>query len=404
MASSMNWVDGSGGGTPLTAANLNKLMVSVDAGTAGTPTGDALRAGYAAAGFPSHAGTRNGRQDPGRSIYNLKASNTGRLRAALSAARAGTGLCRLGFAGDSLTAGYTATRGTTDPVTSLRGELNRQGYTTGELVHTSPSMTEPRITTTGTWAAGTVQFPWIGGTSTGATLALTGTGTVCEIVSAKGSAPFTYSIDGAAAVTVTPSTSPTTILTTTVTGLTSASHTVTITTTNTAGVYLYALGFRSATGVVVDNAGIVGASSPDWLAQPTNYGPAVSTFSSGYPSHDAVFLELGANNLLHAVGTPAGLTSDLGSLITQIRAQSATPATVVLVASNYMQTYDTSQPAWISAVYDAADASDVPLIDFADRLGLYGTYSGMQGAGDGIHLNPAGYAHKARAWWNAISA
>lgn len=43
MPSSMNWADGSAGGTPLTAANLNKLMVTADVATAGTPTGDGLR-------------------------------------------------------------------------------------------------------------------------------------------------------------------------------------------------------------------------------------------------------------------------------------------------------------------------------------------------------------------------
>ncbi|MGZ4617195.1 MAG: hypothetical protein ACXV3F_00395 [Frankiaceae bacterium] len=42
----MNWADGSGGGTPLSAANLNKLAVVADAATSGTPTGDAFRAAY----------------------------------------------------------------------------------------------------------------------------------------------------------------------------------------------------------------------------------------------------------------------------------------------------------------------------------------------------------------------
>jgi hypothetical protein len=43
----MNWTDGLGGATPVSAANLGKLMVTADAATAGTPTGDALRAAYA---------------------------------------------------------------------------------------------------------------------------------------------------------------------------------------------------------------------------------------------------------------------------------------------------------------------------------------------------------------------
>jgi hypothetical protein len=44
--SSLNWTDGLGGATPVSAANLGKLMVTDDAATAGTPTGDALRAAY----------------------------------------------------------------------------------------------------------------------------------------------------------------------------------------------------------------------------------------------------------------------------------------------------------------------------------------------------------------------
>lgn len=46
MPSSMNWVDGIGGGTPISAANLNKLAVVADIPTAGTATGDALRAAF----------------------------------------------------------------------------------------------------------------------------------------------------------------------------------------------------------------------------------------------------------------------------------------------------------------------------------------------------------------------
>jgi hypothetical protein len=46
--SSLNWTDGLGGATPVSAANLGKLMVTADAATAGTPTGDALRAAFEA--------------------------------------------------------------------------------------------------------------------------------------------------------------------------------------------------------------------------------------------------------------------------------------------------------------------------------------------------------------------
>jgi hypothetical protein len=47
MPDSFTWVDGTGGGTPVDAANLNKEALIADIGTAGTRTGDALRAAYA---------------------------------------------------------------------------------------------------------------------------------------------------------------------------------------------------------------------------------------------------------------------------------------------------------------------------------------------------------------------
>lgn len=53
----MNFVDGPSGGTPLTAANLNKLAVVADIGTAGTDTGDALRAALVSRGGQTVTGT-----------------------------------------------------------------------------------------------------------------------------------------------------------------------------------------------------------------------------------------------------------------------------------------------------------------------------------------------------------
>lgn len=49
MASSMVWADDAAGGTPINAANLNKLAVVADLGTPGTPTGDALRSAFVSA-------------------------------------------------------------------------------------------------------------------------------------------------------------------------------------------------------------------------------------------------------------------------------------------------------------------------------------------------------------------
>lgn len=415
MPASFTWQDGASGGTSMSAANFNKLAVVADLGVAGTPTGDAAKAAYAAAGMPSHAGARAGRFDTGRSIYNAQASNTRRLRGALSAARAGTGLCRITFVGDSLTAGYggdpptptpAVVRGTSDAVTFLRSELTRQSYTTGELVQMYSNTTEPRVSKTGgPWGQDSaLTFPWLGNDSVAGTLTLSGTGTVCEIVTTSGGDSFTYSIDGGTAQTFTPNPA-TPINVVTVTGLTAASHTLTITAAAGKWAYVYAAGFRSATGVVLHNAGLTSSTTTHWLDTSSGgYGPAQTVFAASNLNADAVLIELGANNIITS-GTVANFRTDLGTLVDQARAQApSNPATVVLVTSNYMSGRDATWPPYLSAIYDVADSKGCAVVDFADRLGLFSQYSTSQGSGDGVHLNPAGTAHKARAWWNALAA
>lgn len=403
-------------GETITAALLNRVEAGL-AAAAQPPATDSAREQYIPARLadatlraaleprelPAHAGARPHRFAPDGAIYNLKSANTRRLRAALAAARAGTGLCRLTFVGDSLTAGYQATRGTSDPVTFLRGELTRQGYATGELVVAYTNGAPDTRFAQSTGSAPT--FPW-GDLVSNATVTVTGTGTVLEVVGSGIGQAWTVSVDGGAPATFTPngSSGPQVF---TVTGLSNAAHSAVITGT-TGGAnnsYLHAAGFRQASGVVVENAGIVHNTTADWLAGAGAFGPAWSLFHTDYPGHDAVVIELGANNLLIPAGTVASFAADLATLVDQARAQTpANPATVLLTTSNYPSGHDTDWPPFLSAIYDVADAKDVPLIDFADRLGLFAAHGASQGSGDGIHLNAAGNAHKARAWWNALNA
>lgn len=387
-------------GDTITAAALNKLEAGVsasavvaDLGTSGTATGDALKA--AVARVPAHAGTtRAGYYDASRSIYNLKASNTRRLRAALGAARAGTGLARLWFIGDSLTAGTGSTRGTTDAVSLLRQELTRQSYNVGELVSVftngvADSRWSPGPSLTGTSKV----FPW--GSFTGTASVVSGTGTVFEVVLSSFSGSITVSIDGGGGQVLTANSSGSRVQLLTLTGLSNAAHTASITGSGTP--YVHAAGFRQATGVCFANDGTSGSVTGEWITNTTNFGPLDSY------QNDAAFIELGINDWNTAVSI-SEFSTNLQGIVDTVK---ATGATVVLVTSNYPSGGDTTWPAYVSAIYDVADSRDVPLIDFADRLGLYSQYNAdgqvYDEASDTLHLTPAGYAHKARAWWNALA-
>lgn len=351
---------------------------------------------------PSYVGARPGIFDAERSVYNLKASNTLRLRNALAAARAGTGLCRLTFLGDSLTAGFSDVRGTDDPVTFVRRELGRRGYKTGELVHSfNGGLDDPRISYEN--GEGVYTFPWIVA-ATGATIS--GSGTVLEIASSTATGPVMVSIDGGAAVQIGPGLGgPGGLQMFTIGGLSDGPHTATFTKIPGGDFYIYAAGFRQTTGVVVENAGMSGSKVSDWLAAQDNYGSAYSLFHANNVDHDAVFIELGMNDRWQGV-TVDTYRAQLETLVDQARLRGAT---VILVVSNSPQGED-SVPTWgqfASAMYDVADSNDLPLIDLTDRWGKFATYNAdglvRDIASDGVHLTAVGNAAKAEAWLDVLS-
>lgn len=382
------WVDLPGVETPINAASLNRIEAALVALTA---------AANSTSPAPAHAGTRTGRFDPATSLYNVKSSNTRRLRAALGAARAGTGLARVLFVGDSLTAGMNATRGTNDSVSLLRQEFSRQSYSVGEFVlGYNGGVAEPRWSPQPTQTGASHVFPWPILTTTASVLS--GTGTVLELVYSKFTPAFTYSIDGAGAVTVTPNGAGADVQVTTVTGLSNAAHTASLASSG-GSAYFYGAGFRQATGVVFQNAGISGSQAGEWITNPTNFGPLVLPFAS-----DVAFVELGVNDW-GAGNTQSNFLGNLTGIVNNLK---ATGANVILVVSNYPSGGDSTWPPYVSTIYDVADTCDVPLVDFADRLGLYSQYNAdttqYDQASDTLHLTPAGYAHKSRAWLGALNA
>lgn len=352
-------------------------------------------------GAPAHAGLRKNRYDAERSVYNLKASNTRRVRAALGAARAGTGLARLTFAGDSLTAGFGSVRGTSDPATFLRRELERLGYPVGDLIHTVSGQTEPRLIRSGSWSDGSTSLDLLAG-SQGATLTLTDTGTALDIVAADVGATWSYSIDGAGPTfVVAGGTSVPKVVTTD--GLGPGEHTVVITQNDPGQAYFHSVGFRPAAGVVVESTGIGGSNTTDWTTL-GDWTPGSLLNHAGNVRPDLIVIELGINDWVSNLAVDTYRTN----LTTLTQRCQATNATVMLTASQGAETNRTDWSTYVAAIYDVADARDVPLLDLYDRLGAYGDYNAdgtsRDLAVDSIHLTPAGYASKGRGWLDLLAA
>jgi len=352
--------------------------------------------------LPEHAaGPRPGRYDPSTCVYNLRAENTHRARAALASARAGVGLFRATYLGDSLTAGASSVRGTSDPTTFLRGELSRAGHVVGELLHSfisGGSTPEPRLS----YEAGSFALPWAT-IPQGTPGTATGTGSVFEIVTSTDSGPFTVAVDGGATTLRTPSGGAAAVQVFTVTGLTQAGHTATVTATTAVGVKVYAAGFRPATGIVLEAAGMSGARTTEWLAAQA-FGPRWSLFHAANVDHDLVQIELGVNDRRQFTS----VVTFRENLLELVEAAGARGATVALALSNEpADVLDVPWSEFAAAVYDVADDADVPLLDLTARLGPFATANAdgltRDLLADTVHLTPAGNAAKARGWLDVLA-
>lgn len=352
-----------------------------------------LLTGKAAAGVPAHAGVRSGRFDPSRSVYNLAARHVGKLRTALAEAHTGDGVCRVQFIGDSLTAGAGATPGTTDAVNWFRTAVAHAGYRVGCVVHPANGTTlDTRMANSG-WTLGSSTAVWASVSGSGHTLTLnTDTpGTVLEIVTTGVTAAFTYSVDGDSPVAVIPS-GLSALQTITVTGLTDTTHTIVITSV-TGTNYVISVGVYPDTGVVLGNAGFLGTTAADW--DTTGYNAGIQLALT--PNPDFVVLELGINDYNASVD-PATFTVSLESLVDKVR----TAGAELLLVGSHLPDDSGDFDAYLSAIYDVADAKNVPLLDLGDAFGAYAAWSVLGIQASGIHLNHKGYARKAANWAEAI--
>lgn len=354
---------------------------------------------------PYYAGTLAGMFDQERSIYNLKGSNTRRLRFSLAAAAADAGLCRITFIGDSLTAGVTNTRGVDDAVSFLRKELIQRGYKTGEVSRwwgNDGAVVDPRVLVTdGNQVS--VTFPWPqvfnGGPAT-----ITGTGTVFELVTTpNNNGAFHVAIDGAAPVTFNPGSGEGSdgYRLATIKDLSDGPHTAVVTADS--AFYMHAVGFRYDTGIVLHNAGYSGSTSNSWSNQSGGEYSGLNT-ALKYADVDVAVVELGMND--HWEGAPTPLADYKASMRTVIGEAISQDKDVLLVVSNWPGDGDLFLP-YVKAQYELADEFDLPLLDLCDRWGPTSEYdkNGLARdlSSDGLHLTAAGNAAKARAWMEMLA-
>lgn len=344
------------------------------------------------------AGLR-GVYDPRRSVYNLKPAHLRRTRAKLAGAVAGTALCRVGCAGDSITAGEKAAPYATNawPV-RMRDIFAASGVPIAGTGLIPAQSAQSGFDARWSYGAGWANFSgaptsFLRQCSTpGSTATLTGDrpGTVVEVQYSNGSGPFTVAIDGAAPVTVTP-TGGTSLGIYTVTGLADTNHTVVVTVGATGTTYLVGAGVRRTTGLLVTNAGLGGATAGAWsTTEPFRAGPALRSYSP-----DLVTFSLMTNDANQSVA-PATYKSNMQTAITAFKAASD----VLLIAA--IPGNGLALDPYRAALYELADSNDLPLLDFFDRWGSYDSANGLGLMFDSLHPNATGYADLGRAVASAL--
>lgn len=342
--------------------------------------------GDAVSFVPSYAGTRTGYFDPAHSVYNQTSSNMQLFRAWLGRARHGTEasqMLRLGFVGDSITAGYLTSIGTDDPVSQLRVLLEAQGYTVGELVWMWNSSVEDSRVARNNWTVGTKALPYMSADTPGYTMTYTSiaAGSVVEILSTGDSGTFTYTIDGGDAVEINSIGSEMQL--TEITGLPNTTHTVVLTATD-ALAYVAAVGVNNAEGITLMNAAQSGSTTVDWMGGNNYYDP-INMFLGALP--DVALLELGGNDYGVLDEAAATYGTNLAWLTNHLQTASVT---VFMTASMQVLPDD-----YYVQIYNTADTYNLALLDMND---LVGDLPADLKEEDGEHFNAAGYAIKAEGW------
>ncbi|MDB5177238.1 MAG: fibronectin, type [Candidatus Saccharibacteria bacterium] len=335
-------------------------------------------------------------------LYRFGIGGSRRLQRSLAKAMAGTGYSDHLIIGDSMSSPYT---GATFDFPNgwhrkLKTHLLAAGYPNGGtgLVPTCDANNgvDPRYNFGGTWSK---NITYIQSQANGSTCTFTSdvAGTAVDVFYADNSAAFTVSIDGGGAVAVTP-TGSATITTYTVTGLSNAAHTVTIT-ANVINVYITAVQVRATSGLRIHNFAKFGQSAAGLYAD-NSFVSVRSTMVAQVSDPDVIHLMLGANDLNNGNTGSSTITA-----LQNIR-NLYPNADIILYAQPQMPgIVEATWASFVTQLYGLADTMGCPLVDIYRRWGnnASNVANGLVGA-DGYHPNATAEADLGQLAWRGVCA
>jgi hypothetical protein len=369
--------------------------------------------------LPAGITDRPGTFDPATSVYTPDSFRGASARGALEGSKAGAALAsvikagaavdrvttsQIVYLGDSEVVGTGATVGTQDAAAQAMSQLRAAGYAMSDGVimchdnNKDDGITnrDSRLAMTGTWtAAGIKSDPTkldyqfhVTSKVSGSTLTFSFAQACVQIdlYIFGNSAAFTYQVDAGTAVTHTPN-GQQGLEIVKIGNLSNAAHTLKVTTTGTANVYV--LGARGLTSYSceISKIGFWGALTP--AALPRTWWSSPELLKATQPQ--AIVLQFGTNEALKSSYTVDQYKGLMLAAITALR--STVPgAAIYLVSSFQPNVTDTVWTTWRNAQYDIADIAGIRLGDCVAKVGNRTTATAAGLYSDATHPNAAGYA------------
>lgn len=401
---------------PTSKRLLTEATAAAQAKDPATPLGGALAAGYAPSGLPSGvAGSK--RFDPATQVYNLTPSSLRRWRSAL-AAQAGA-YVRLNCYGDSITWGATTASPSVENWPARLRAMLKQKYGTqaGTGVvywHDWNTTNDPSLNQIGTWEAagfGPFGVSCASTNTPGSKITFTPPADcdsfTVHYLKSTGCGTFTMSVDGGAATNVDAVAATTQSAKATIAAGASGPHTLTVTAPTGGGAtgYLFVVGIEAtngSTGVRVTRCAKGGAQVSNLITGLDSAGSIATAFDLNPPT--LAVLAFGMNEYLNQASV-ASFKADMQTAIDRAKVTNSADVLLVATIPNADQSKPIKQADYRKALYELADANNVPLLDLFERWGDYTTSNAapLSLYGDLTHPNGKGYYDIAAAVFDVVA-